>query len=194
LELNSIYKNKLKKFGKIKFIDHKTNSFFKIYKKGVLKDDYNIILKRISLINSFVNYNLNIPTTCVNIKKDEIIVKQHYLKKVGKLIDIPLSKRRKLLMGIEATIATLHSIGFVHGDINRKNIIYAENKLWLVDVEPSFKQIKNGLKQWMVTKPYVVAEDLKNKNITEATDLYSLDCFKKWFYETTYENPQKTSL
>jgi len=33
----------------------------------------------------------------------------------------------------------------------------------------------------MVTRPYASPEDLKNKNITEATDIYAFGCFKKWF-------------
>lgn len=172
---------KLNKLGRIKFLDHKTNTFVKIYKKGILKDDYSKILKRVSIINSFVDYNLSIPTTVVTIEKDEIIIEQKYLKKASKLNDIPEFIREKLILDIEATIDTLHSIGFVHGDINRKNIIYSENKLWLIDIEPSLKQIKNGLKKWMVTSPYAAHEDLKNNNITEATDIYAFDCFKKWF-------------
>ena len=181
MELITKKNKKLNQLGRIKFLDSKTNFFIKIYKKGILKDDYNQILKRVSIINSFVDYNLNIPPTVVTVEKDEIIVKQNYLKKTGKLNDIPASKREKLLTDIEATIDTLHSIGFVHGDINRKNIIYAENKLWLIDIEPSLKQIKNGFKKWMVTRPYAAPEDLKNKNITEATDIYAFGCFKKWF-------------
>jgi len=183
MELITKKNEKLNQLGRIKFLDHKTNTFVKIYKKGILKDDSNQILKRVSIINSFVDYNLNIPPTVVTVEKDEIIVKQNYLKKAGKLNDIPASKREKLLLDLEATIDTLHSIGFVHGDINRKNIIYAENKLWLIDIEPSLKQIKNGLKKWMVTRPYVAPEDLKNKNITEATDIYAFGCFKKWFVD-----------
>lgn len=174
---------KLNQLGRIKFLDHKTNTFIKIYKTSILKDDPNQILKRVSIINSFVDYNLSIPPTCITIEKDKIIVKQNYLKKAGKLNDIPVSKREKLLVDIEATIDALHSIGFVHGDINRKNIIYAENKLWLIDIEPSLKQIKNGVKKWMVTSPYASAEDLKNKNITKATDIYAFGYFKKWFVE-----------
>ncbi len=181
MELITKKNEKLNQLGRIKFLDHKTNSFIKIYKMSILKDDSNQILKRVSIINSFVDYNLNIPPTVVTIEKDEIIVKQNYLKKAGKLNDIPECKREKLLLDIDATIDTLHSIGFVHGDINRKNIIYAENKLWLIDIEPSLKQIKNGLKKWMVTRPYAAPEDLKNKNITEATDIYAFGCFKKWF-------------
>ena len=181
MELITKKNKKLNQLGRIKFLDHKTNNFVKIYKNGILKDDSNQILKRVSIINSFVDYNLNIPPTVVTVEKDEIIVKQNYLKKTGKLNDIPASKREKLLTDIEATIDTLHSIGFVHGDINRKNIIYAENKLWLIDIEPSLKQIKNGFKKWMVTRPYAAPEDLKKKKITEATDIYAFGCFKKWF-------------
>jgi len=41
----------------------------------------------------------------------------------------------------------------------------AENKLWLIDIEPSLKQIKNGFKKWMVTRPYAAPEDLKKKKL-----------------------------
>ena len=183
MDYKSTKNEKLNQLGRIKFLDLKTNTFIKIYKTSILKDDYNQILKRVSIINSFVNYNLSIPPTVATIEIDEIIIKQNYLKKAGKLNDIPESKREKLLADIEVTIDALHSIGFVHGDINRKNIIYAENKLWLIDIEPSLRQIKNGLKKWMVTSPYASSTDLRNKKITEATDIYAFGCFKKWFVE-----------
>ena len=114
MELITKKNEKLNQLGRIKFLDHKTNTLVKIYKKGILKDDYNQILKRVSIINSFLDYNLNIPSTVVTIEKDEIIVKQNYLKKAEKLNDIPTIKREKLLLDLEATIDTLHSIGFVH--------------------------------------------------------------------------------
>ena len=120
---------KLNQLGRIKFLDQKTNTFVKIYRSNILKDDFNQILKRVSIINSFVKYDLSIPLTRVVIDKDEIVVSQKYLKKSARLTDIPKHKRTKLIVDLELTIATLHSIGFVHGDINHKNIIYSENKL-----------------------------------------------------------------
>jgi len=172
---------KLNQLGRIKFLDQKTNTFVKIYRSNILKDDFNQILKRVSIINSFVKYDLSIPLTRVVIDKDEIVVSQKYLKKSARLTDIPKHKRTKLIVDLELTIATLHSIGFVHGDINHKNIIYSENKLWLVDFEPSLIQMKKGKKKWMVSRPYAFPEDLKNKDVTTATDVYAFDCFKKWF-------------
>ena len=76
MELITKKNEKLNQLGRIKFLDLKTNSFIKIYKTSILKDDSNQILKRVSIINSFVDYNLNIPPTVVTIEKDEIIVKE----------------------------------------------------------------------------------------------------------------------
>ena len=61
MELITKKNKKLNQLGRIKFLDSKTNFFIKIYKKGILKDDYSKILKRVSIINSFVDYNLSIP-------------------------------------------------------------------------------------------------------------------------------------
>ena len=46
---------------------------------------------------------------------------------------------------------------------------------------PSLIQMKKGKKKWMVSRPYAFPEDLKNKDVTTATDVYAFDCFKKWF-------------
>ena len=40
MELITKNNKKLNKLGRIKFLDHKTNTFVKIYKKVILKDDY----------------------------------------------------------------------------------------------------------------------------------------------------------
>ena len=72
-------------------------------------------------------------------------------------------------------------------DINRKNIIYSEDRLCLIDFEPSLLQIKDRVKQWMSTKPYRHHEDIQNNNITAKTDFLGFGCFIKWFLLT--DNP-----
>jgi serine/threonine protein kinase len=62
-------------------------------------------------------------------------------------------------------------IGFIHGDINRKNILYdAQRGFVIVDYEPSLLQIINGVKKYIVTQPYISKLDIEEKRITVRTD------------------------
>ena len=60
--------------------------------------------------------------------------------------------------------------GFAHGDINSSNVLYDGLTLNLIDLEPSFKQIKYGKKVVMSKVPLRSLNDLKNKTITIETD------------------------
>ena len=86
-----------------------------------------------------------------------------------------------LIKNFSQSLDRLYREGFVHGDINRKNIIYSENKLFLVDFEPSLLQLKDQTKQWMSTRPYRYHEDIQNNNITAKSDFLGFACFVKWF-------------
>ncbi|MEA2050130.1 MAG: hypothetical protein U9O56_05315 [Campylobacterota bacterium] len=59
---------------------------------------------------------------------------------------------------------------FIHGDLNKKNIIYTYDGFKIIDFEPSLYQIKNGVKQLMVTIPYAIKSDLDSQNPTILTD------------------------
>ncbi len=71
--------------------------------------------------------------------------------------------------------------GFVHGDINRRNIFCDANGLGLYDFEPYLEIIQNGCFRLQATKPYVCPSDLKNKKISKSTDAIGLACFLNWF-------------
>ena len=71
--------------------------------------------------------------------------------------------------------------GFVHGDINRRNIFCDGNGLGLDDFEPYLEVIQNGRFRLQATKPYVCPVDLKNKKISRSTDEIGLACFLHWF-------------
>ena len=60
--------------------------------------------------------------------------------------------------------------GFAHGDINSSNVLYDGIRLNLIDLEPSFKQMKYGKKVVMSAVPLRSLNDLKNKTITIETD------------------------
>lgn len=64
----------------------------------------------------------------------------------------------------------INSLGFIHGDINNKNIIHTEDGYKIIDYEPDLYQIKNGKKQLMVTLPYTSKYEYVNKLCLTTTD------------------------
>ena len=109
--------------------------------------------------------------------------KTNNIYKINKkeLKEIDSSKKIKLIKKFAQSLDELYAEEFVHGDINRKNIIYSENKLFLIDFEPSLLQIKDQTKQWMSTRPYRHHADIQNNNITAKSDFLGFACFAKWF-------------
>ena len=74
------------------------------------------------------------------------------------------------LYDLAHTLQFLEDIGFVHGDINSKNILYTNSGYKLVDYEPDLYQLKNGLKEMRVTVPYIALRDKESGTITSLTD------------------------
>ena len=172
---------KLQTKGHIHWIDKKSNNIYKIYKQFNLLDDLKDIEKRLSQIVK-LSYSMDfMPQTNYSYKDDLLIMKQQSLINKKKLKEIDQSKKMHLIKNFSQSLDRLYEEGFVHGDINRKNIIYSENKLFLVDFEPSLLQLKDRTKQWMSTRPYRHHEDIQNNNITAKSDFLGFACFVKWF-------------
>ena len=172
---------KLQAKGHVHWIDKKSNNIYKIYKKINLLDDLTDIEKRLSQIVKLSYLMEFIPQTNFSYKDDLLIMKQKCLIDKKKLKEIDSSKKMHLIKNFSLSLDRLYEEGFVHGDINRKNIIYSENKLYLVDFEPSLLQLKDKTKQWMSTRPYRHHEDIQNNNITIKSDFLGFACFTKWF-------------
>ncbi len=79
-----------------------------------------------------------------------------------------------LLESFSQDLDKLSETGFVHGDLNLSNIIYDGYKLMLVDLEPSFKQIRYGKKVVMSAAPLRSLNDLRNSCISIETDKIGL--------------------
>ncbi|MED5475768.1 MAG: hypothetical protein VX770_07045, partial [Candidatus Neomarinimicrobiota bacterium] len=79
-------------------------------------------------------------------------------------------KKLTLLGQFAKDLDSLISYNFVHGDINSSNVIYDGVRLNLVDLEPSFKQIKHGKKVVVSAVSLRSLNDLKNNTITEESD------------------------
>ncbi len=170
MNLSEHQKVKLQAKGHIYWIDKKSNSIYKIYKKFNLLDDLKDIEKRLSQIVKLSSSMDFIPQTNYFYEEDLLVMKQKCLKNKKKLKEIDPSEKIKLIKKFAQSLDKLYAEEFVHGDINRKNIIYSENKLFLIDFEPSLLQIKDQTKQWMSTRPYRHHADIQNNNITAKSD------------------------
>ena len=167
--------------GRIHWIDRKSNIVYKIYKKVNLLDNQKDIKIRLSQIVKLSHSMKFIPETNHSYEEDLLVMKQKRVTKDKKLQEIEPVQKMILIENFSQSLDSLFEEGFIHGDINRKNIIYSEDKLCLIDFEPSLLQLKNQVKQWMSTRPYRHHEDIQNNNITVKSDLLGFGCFIKWF-------------
>ena len=181
MNLSEHQKVKLQAKGHIHWIDKKSNNIYKIYKKFNLLDDLKDIEKRLSQIVKLSSSMDFIPQTNYFYEEDLLVMKQKCLINKKELKEIDSSEKIKLIKKFAQSLDKLYAEEFIHGDINRKNIIYSENKLFLIDFEPSLLQIKDQTKQWMSTRPYRHHADIQNNNITAKSDFLGFACFAKWF-------------
>ena len=181
MTLNGRQEIKLRTRGSIHWIDKKFNIVYKIYKKVNLLDDQKDIKVRLSQIVKLSHSMKFIPETNHSYEEDLLVMKQKRLINDKKLQEIEPVQKMILIENFSQSLDRLCEEGFIHGDINRKNIIYSEDKLCLIDFEPSLLQLKNQVKQWMSTRPYRHHEDIQNNNITVKSDLLGFGCFIKWF-------------
>ena len=181
MALNERQEEKLRTRGRIHWIDRKSNIVYKIYKKVNLLDDQKDIKIRLSQIVKLSHSMKFIPETNHSYEEDLLVMKQKRVTKDKKLQEIEPVQKMILIENFSQSLDRLYEGGFIHGDINRKNIIYSEDKLCLIDFEPSLLQLKNQVKQWMSTRPYRHHEDIQNNNITVKSDLLGFGCFIKWF-------------
>ena len=187
MHLINKYKKTLQTRGRAHWIDKSTKTFYKIYKKDNLLDQPNSINTRLSQIVQLTKVMKFMPKTNYFYEEDLLRMDQRQLIKQKDLKEINHTNRLSLVNQFAQSLDEVYEEGFIHGDINRKNIIYSEDRLCLIDFEPSLLQIKDRVKQWMSTKPYRHHEDIQNNNITAKTDFLGFGCFIKWFLLT--DNP-----
>jgi len=60
--------------------------------------------------------------------------------------------------------------GFIHGDINFKNLMFDGTSYRLIDLEPSLRQRRKGRVTLMYTVPYITRDDFFNDSLTQCTD------------------------
>ena len=149
----------------------------KKYNVENLLDNYDDIVQRCHLIEKVSSSVSFIPNTQITSNGESLKYQQDLLKRQN-YRDLNNQKKIKLLEQFAKDLDSLVPYGFVHGDINSSNVLYDGIRLNLIDLEPSFKQIKYGKTVVMSAVPLRSLNDLKNKVITVETDKigYYLTC------------------
>jgi hypothetical protein len=166
-------------------LNNYNSKIIKKYNICDLYDDLEIIKKRIKLINKLSNTCKCIPTTEFFLKDDLVLYSQNKIDKI-KFEELDKRMIENFIYKLSYDLNDLSKLGFVHGDINFKNIIFSKNNIWLIDFEPSIRQLINGKVIFKTTRPYISIEDYKNKKISTQSDkigwyFYCLRIFHNYF-------------
>jgi len=143
------------------------NSFiYKNYRLDFLLDSNYEVEERVNMINNF-NFNKYkaITSTFFTYHDNSLEYMQPFLIKKEK----PKFYKKDFFPLVKA-LEYFRKIGFIHGDLNRKNIIYTKDGFKIIDFEPSLKQLKNGNSQLMVTLPYIFRKNLKQNCLDSCVD------------------------
>ena len=136
-------------------------------------------MERLKLFEDIQKYHI-FPQSSLIIETKKIIVKQEQI--VGeKLSRIITEEAFVLSQPFVRKIQTLWRLGFVHGDINRRNIFCNEGRLGLFDFEPYLVLKKDGVNKLIATNPYICPSDLRQHQLTQSSDIIGLACFLNWF-------------
>lgn len=164
----------------------------KEYHLNNLLDDYDNIIKRCHLIETVSNSFSFIPNTQITIDDESLQYQQDLIKRKN-YKDLNSQQKMRLLKQFAQDLDSLVPYGFVHGDINSTNVLYDGIRLNLIDLEPSFKQVKYGKKVVMSAVPLRSLNDLDNKTITIETDKigFYLTCNRSMNISLKMGNPRE---
>lgn len=148
-----------------KFSPNTDGQIVKIYDlNNLLDEDWGV---RVNLINNLApNYRV-VPRTKISVdtKQGIAIYSQQRVVNVSQN-----SFNIKYLYDFAEGLDNLASGSFIHGDINYKNILFNGAKYYLIDLEPSLIQRKNGKDSLMYTAPYISVDDFTLKSLSTLTD------------------------
>ncbi len=84
--------------------------------------------------------------------------------------DLSEREQRIVLTSWAGHLEELAATGFVHGDIHARNVVFDGVKMVLVDLEPSFRQLRFGRKVVLSAVPRVSSSDRARRQLTVESD------------------------
>jgi len=142
------------------------NSFEKHYPYANLLCSQEELKSRTKQIESLTTDLNSFPSVHFQFEKDHLIYSQKRINSMKTPVDIQFNTYITLAVDLQE----MADRKFVHGDLNRKNILYDGKTFHVVDLEPWLYQIKQGRKVLCFTPPYVSIRDLKAMELSSETD------------------------
>ena len=150
------------------------STIYKSYLWSNMLDTVNSIKQRIQLINNLSTMPICVPWTDISFGATEIQYRQSRLHKIPHTSD---TKDLERFMPVVEALNAFKQFGFIHGDLNKKNIINTPSGFYIVDLEPSLKQKRNDRNSLIGTAPYIASDDAESNELTYKTDKLSFYFF-----------------
>ena len=141
--------------------------------------------ERIKFINKYSKEIDSLSETIITKDDERYIYKQVFTYKKD-FHKFPKSVIKKHLEKLAKDLDKLSQLGFIHGDLNKKNILFDGVKFIVIDLEPCLEQVINGKKKLMFTIPYWSLNDMRNNKITTETDKIGFYSFCKWAFDKSF--------
>ena len=131
--------------------------------KNLLDND---VVERVEQICRMVGKHDVLPFPELIIEDDSLLYRQVWIGRHEVRGTALLQALSQLAIGLDNIAAE----GFVHGDLNFKNVMYDGEIFRVVDLEPSLRQCKMGKPTLMFTPPYIAVDDWQSGLLTVVTD------------------------
>lgn len=131
--------------------------------------------QRVEQINLIGRAELpSVPPVTANLHHSEVSVSQDLI-----ILTDRSEYHHKEFADVAAALQFFSDIGFVHGDINRRNVRPTRNGFSILDFEPCLKQLDDGRVKTMATVPYISNTDKLKNQISTLTDKLGFFYFVK---------------
>ena len=155
-------------------------SFYKkIYNTEIFKGLEDLVVERIEFVNKYSKEIDSLAEAVISRNDNQYHYQQIFIEN-EEFHELPKNEITNHLKNLSQDLDRMSELGFIHGDLNKKNILFNGQKFVVIDLEPCLEQMINGKKKLMFTIPYWSLNDIRNNKITTETDKIGFYSFCKW--------------
>ena len=129
-------------------------SFYKkIYNIEIFKGLEDLVVERIEFVNKYSKEIDSLAKTVISRNDNQYHYQQIFIEN-KEFHELPKNEITNHLKNLSQDLDRMSELGFIHGDLNKKNILFNGQKFVVIDLEPCLEQMINGKKKLMFTIPY----------------------------------------